>query len=1396
MEHGYPDPNIHNVKPESDLYNNPQVYDSKNTPNNGNGVNIKYEDLSALQLPTQTRSGRSSRAGSVVGSQAPSVARSVVSHATSLVGSSVGFVDSRPVKARKMQGSLYPSQKQLSKSRGLEYIQSRLQNDQVLHSKTIEEMLEMALEPIHVDFCFYQEFGGKYTELEDNAQEFESQIAQLQGNLAQIQHDMGKGAPTKVPEPKYPEPWLYEDLLAEMHDFQDLVADEHREKRRKYKLLVTAAQKLTLQNMQSRAKEQQDEFKARKVVCKNISGLILTFWQRIERLAWERLKQDLQAQLIEKKRQRLDKFVEDAIKLSIAKNERVKSTKKPKAPIEPQPEEDEFVPSNEMRQMEIDDLKLDHELEEAERGIDFKTEVSSLVAEAEAPLEEILRRYRDVDPQPDDPSSEASKHDDAEDPEDKIYQHHGEEEEESDTEGNFDVTHERYKRQEEQDELLDEAMSDAEDEDVNREGGAQRLIQDLEDEANLPIEELLARYKQQSDEVDSTVTSSAHEDSQDESLDEESGDDDDDQEVQVPSLIRATLRPYQLEGLRWLASLYKKGTNGILADEMGLGKTLQTICLLAHLACEHNNWGPHLIVVPTSVLLNWEIEFKKFCPGFNVLSYYGTPQERAKKRVGWNQPHSFNVCIVSYATVVQDAYIMKRKSWVYMVLDEAQNIKNFNSKRWQTLLTFNTFGRILLTGTPLQNSLQELWSLMHFILPEIFTSHSEFKEWFSDPLTETIEKDQIAGESGALNAATSELVKKLHTVFRPYLLRRLKKDVEKQMPSKYEHVIKCHLTRRQRVLYDEFISSRNAQDALVNPSYRGMLNVLIQLRKICNHPDQLEMRPVESPYFDANFIQDEPIPKMFILEPRLQGLDTFLIKPRINTKCTIETRLPMPLSLKPVSNNPCFNGYYKLLYKVPSRRAIGCSRSLKNPQRLSLTLAMQQSGAMLQKLLQTPRNNHSHPEEARAERNQERQRLDEIRFLTEIEREAVNSTWRELVAPTVDDLVQEHWEMLENFVCTVPRVQVVPRACGVILDPAPKFQDTGYRLAKGRNIEHVAGLQQLLFPSRRMLHEDCGKFLVLGDLLKRLRSQGSRCLVYTQFSKMLDILEKWINYQGFTYVRLDGSTKVDMRQRLVTRFNENDRIFLFISSTRAGGVGLSLTGADSVIFYDTDWNPAMDRQAMDRCHRIGQTREVNVYRLICEHTVEENIWRKQLQKRRLDDIVVDGGKFDVEHHNWFSNVDTLVGILQACRAAPGATSTSDVKEEDIYGRHTLHESQPVEPTMTLAAPIAKHAKLLGQVEDVDDIVIVGKPGKERQDQTEDFGVETKTDLTVPALVSYSVGFVCKYQTPTLVAQVEEMKIRIQAEDINSDQDLEEDQSASDQDEEDDSLRASPRQHSN
>jgi SNF2 family DNA or RNA helicase len=261
------------------------------------------------------------------------------------------------------------------------------------------------------------------------------------------------------------------------------------------------------------------------------------------------------------------------------------------------------------------------------------------------------------------------------------------------------------------------------------------------------------------------------------------------------------------------------------------------------------------------------MEFKRWCPGLKILTYFGSQKERKLKRTGWSKDNSFHVCITSYKLVIQDHFAFRRKKWYYMVLDEAQSIKNFRSQRWQTLLRFNTKRRLLLTGTPLQNDVMELWSLMHFLMPHIFTSQQDFKEWFSNPFNQSMNQNQ------SLNMM---VVQRLQSILRPFLLRRMKKDVEKQLPQKIEHVVKCDLSRRQRFLYDEYINNNRTQHTLQEADFFSIMNVLMQLRKVCNHPDLFEPRPIESPFFqDQNLVISVPHIVWNALERQKENEKTF-----------------------------------------------------------------------------------------------------------------------------------------------------------------------------------------------------------------------------------------------------------------------------------------------------------------------------------------------------------------------------------------------------------------------------------------------------------------------------------------------------------------------------------------
>ncbi|KAL3289771.1 hypothetical protein HHI36_023166 [Cryptolaemus montrouzieri] len=239
-----------------------------------------------------------------------------------------------------------------------------------------------------------------------------------------------------------------------------------------------------------------------------------------------------------------------------------------------------------------------------------------------------------------------------------------------------------------------------------------------------------------------------------------------------PKIFRGKLKGYQLRGMNWLANLYSQGISGILADEMGLGKTVQSIAFLCHIAEKYAVWGPFLIISPASTLHNWQQEIAKFVPSFKVVPYWGNPNERKILRQFWDQKDiytkeaSFHIVITSYQIVITDIKYFNRIKWQYMILDEAQAIKSTSSMRWKTLLGFSCRNRLLLSGTPIQNSMAELWALLHFIMPTLFDSHEEFNEWFSKDIESHAENKTGIDEKH---------LSRLHMILKPFMLRRIKR---------------------------------------------------------------------------------------------------------------------------------------------------------------------------------------------------------------------------------------------------------------------------------------------------------------------------------------------------------------------------------------------------------------------------------------------------------------------------------------------------------------------------------------------------------------------------------------------------------------------------------------------
>ncbi|XP_037337841.2 E1A-binding protein p400 isoform X1 [Pungitius pungitius] len=311
----------------------------------------------------------------------------------------------------------------------------------------------------------------------------------------------------------------------------------------------------------------------------------------------------------------------------------------------------------------------------------------------------------------------------------------------------------------------------------------------------------------------------------------------------APILLHGLLREYQQIGVDWLVNLHKKHLNGILADETGLGKTVQTVAYMAQLAGQEGIWGPHLIVVRTCKLLNWEVEFKRWCPGLKILLYLGNRRERRSKRKWWGEANSFHVCVTSYKLLMKDQSHFVRRRWRHLVLDEVQLIKHMTEKHWETIFALRSEQRILLINTPLQNTLKELWTMIHFLLPGITRSYSDF------PVKAGTDQNQDY---------CHKLVIRLHRMIQPFILRRSKRDVEKQLPKKYEHILKCRLSTRQKSLYEDILTQPGSQEALKTGHFVSVLQVLMQLQRVCNHPELVAPRETSSSFFCSSLQYNVP----------------------------------------------------------------------------------------------------------------------------------------------------------------------------------------------------------------------------------------------------------------------------------------------------------------------------------------------------------------------------------------------------------------------------------------------------------------------------------------------------------------------------------------------------------
>ncbi|KAM0255472.1 hypothetical protein ACHAQJ_005699 [Trichoderma viride] len=484
-----------------------------------------------------------------------------------------------------------------------------------------------------------------------------------------------------------------------------------------------------------------------------------------------------------------------------------------------------------------------------------------------------------------------------------------------------------------------------------------------------------------------------------------------------PSFVQGLMRDYQVAGLNWLISLHENGISGILADEMGLGKTLQTIAFLGYLRHIMGIVGPHLVIVPKSTLDNWKREFTRWTPEVNVLVLQGAKDERHELINERLVDEKFDVCITSYEMVLREKAHLRKFAWEYIIIDEAHRIKNEESSLSQVIRLFNSRNRLLITGTPLQNNLHELWALLNFLLPDVFGDADAFDQWFSGQ-----DQDQ------------DKVVQQLHRVLRPFLLRRVKSDVEKSLLPKKEVNVYLGMSEMQVKWYQKIlekdIDAVNGAGGKRESKTR-LLNIVMQLRKCCNHPYLFE-------------------------------------------------------------------------------------------------------GA----------------------------------------------------------------------------------------EPGPPYTTD----------EHLI--------------YNAGKMKVLDKLLGRLEKQGSRVLIFSQMSRLLDILEDYCVFRQYKYCRIDGGTAHEDRIAAIDDYNRpGSEKFVFLLTTRAGGLGINLTTADIVILYDSDWNPQADLQAMDRAHRIGQTKQVVVYRFVTDNAIEEKVLERAAQKLRLDQVVIQQGRAQVAAKA-AANKDELLNMIQ------------------------------------------------------------------------------------------------------------------------------------------------------
>merc|ERR1719186_151543 len=570
-------------------------------------------------------------------------------------------------------------------------------------------------------------------------------------------------------------------------------------------------------------------------------------------------------------------------------------------------------------------------------------------------------------------------------------------------------------------------------------------------------------------------------------------------------LTGGIMRNYQLEGYEWMSTLWENGINGILADEMGLGKTIQVISLFCHMY-EMGVSGPFLVVGPLSTVPNWYNEFKRFAPKVPCLLYHGNQQERMEMRSKLTEKHRadevdvdmLHVVVTSYEIAMNDRAAFSNIMWRYIVVDEGHRLKNMNCRLIKELKQYHSANRLLLTGTPLQNNLSELWSLLNFLLPEIFDDLRVFESWF-----DAKEMDVNVDEEKRIDAQEQQnsILSTLHQILTPFLLRRIKADVDLDIPPKKEVLVYCPMTETQREMYTAVVNKMI--DSLMAPKEEE-----VQLKEDKNGRSIRDKKAVDYSMFlsDKEFANDDKF------EEYVAQMEEY--RESLSNK-----------------SNEC-NAYYSNIEK--QGRGVEQNYSVKSR-------------------MMDMRKTVNHP------------------YLIEY----------------------------------------------------PLTEDGGFY----RSDEDMVTI--------------CGKLRVLDQLLTDLNSRGHKTLIFSQMTKMLDIIGDYLNLRKLKFSRLDGSMNWIDRQANIDSFNTDTDVKVFLLSTRAGGLGINLTSADTCIIYDSDWNPQQDLQAQDRCHRIGRTKPVMVYRLVTKKTIDQVMVERAQAKRALERLVVHKDKFKSGAKNLKNTVEGI-----------------------------------------------------------------------------------------------------------------------------------------------------------